>query len=137
MTSSFNHLFRNNILPNITFLTRFIQKKISFINKDFSNTGNSKSSQSKTFIGKVSPIYQKFVTHPDVSNGMSYVGIQLPFSLKFRRLVKRPILSFFANHIVNYPTPINLTYAWSFGFLAGVSLLIQIFTLKDQSQYRN
>ena len=126
MTNSFNHLFKNKILPNVTFLaeissnfsTGFIQKNISFINSFFNEIG---SSRSKTFIGKVSPIYQKFVTNPDVSNGISYSGILLPFSLKFKRLVKRPILSFFANHIINYPTPINLTYAWSFGFLAGIS----------------
>jgi ubiquinol-cytochrome c reductase cytochrome b/c1 subunit len=83
----------------------------------------------KTFIGKVGPVYQKFVTNPEVSNGISYAGIVIPFFyIKFNRLVKRPILSFIASHIINYPTPINLTYAWSFGFLAGVSLLIQIFT---------
>jgi ubiquinol-cytochrome c reductase cytochrome b/c1 subunit len=84
--------------------------------------------KNKTFIGNVGPVYQKFVTNPEVSNGISYVGIIIPFYIKFNRLVKRPILSFIASHIINYPTPINLTYAWSFGFLAGVSLLIQIFT---------
>jgi ubiquinol-cytochrome c reductase cytochrome b/c1 subunit len=136
MTNSFNHLFKNKILPNIiVFLTEIYsnllstQRKMSFFDNFFNDTGVSKSSQkSRTFIGKVTPIYQKFVINPEVSNGISYAGILLPFSLKFRRLVKRPILSFFANHIINYPTPINLTYAWSFGFLAGISLLIQIFT---------
>lgn len=33
-----------------------------------------------------------------------------------------------SNHIINYPAPICLTYAWSFGSLAGLSLLIQIVT---------
>jgi ubiquinol-cytochrome c reductase cytochrome b subunit len=30
------------------------------------------------------------------------------------------------SHIIHYPTPINLTYAWSFGSLAGICLAIQI-----------
>ena len=32
------------------------------------------------------------------------------------------------NHIVNYPTPINLSYLWSFGSLIGVFLGLQIVT---------
>jgi ubiquinol-cytochrome c reductase cytochrome b subunit len=32
------------------------------------------------------------------------------------------------NHIIDYPTPVNLSYAWSFGALAGVCLVIQIVT---------
>jgi len=49
------------------------------------------------------------------------------FSLvNFRRLNHNYLVSSFANHIINYPTPISLTYAWSFGSLAGVCLVIQI-----------
>jgi len=32
------------------------------------------------------------------------------------------------NHIVTYPTPQNITYFWSFGFLAGFILFNQILT---------
>ena len=32
------------------------------------------------------------------------------------------------SHIIDYPTPINLTYAWSFGSTAGICLGIQILT---------
>lgn len=32
------------------------------------------------------------------------------------------------NHLVDYPSPINLSYAWSFGALAGICLVIQIIT---------
>jgi len=32
------------------------------------------------------------------------------------------------NHIITYPTPINVTYFWSFGFLAGFMLVNQILT---------
>jgi ubiquinol-cytochrome c reductase cytochrome b subunit len=36
------------------------------------------------------------------------------------------LISFLDSHIIHYPTPINLTYAWSFGLLAGTCLIIQI-----------
>jgi len=32
------------------------------------------------------------------------------------------------NHIIHYPTPININYAWSFGAIAGICLIIQILT---------
>lgn len=41
---------------------------------------------------------------------------------------KNYILAVFYNHLIEYPSPINLTYAWSFGSLAGMCLVIQIIT---------
>jgi ubiquinol-cytochrome c reductase cytochrome b subunit len=38
------------------------------------------------------------------------------------------ILSVVDGHIIDYPAPINLSYAWSFGALAGICLGIQIVT---------
>lgn len=38
------------------------------------------------------------------------------------------IFSFISNHLINYPSPINLNYAWSFGSLAAICLIIQIIT---------
>jgi len=38
------------------------------------------------------------------------------------------ILSFVDSHIIDYPTPINLNYLWSFGSTAGLCLVIQIIT---------
>jgi quinol-cytochrome oxidoreductase complex cytochrome b subunit len=35
-------------------------------------------------------------------------------------------LSFIDSHIISYPTPINLSYMWSFGSTAGLCLIIQI-----------
>merc|ERR1711957_592780 len=32
------------------------------------------------------------------------------------------------SHLVSYPSPINLNYAWSFGSLAGIALVLQIIT---------
>ena len=42
------------------------------------------------------------------------------------RWTKNQIVSFFDNHLIHYPTPINLNYAWSFGSSAGICLVIQI-----------
>jgi ubiquinol-cytochrome c reductase cytochrome b subunit len=41
---------------------------------------------------------------------------------------KDHILSFVDSHIIDYPTPANLNYLWSFGSAAGVALVIQILT---------
>jgi ubiquinol-cytochrome c reductase cytochrome b subunit len=39
-----------------------------------------------------------------------------------------PILDILNGHIVDYPTPTNLSYMWSFGSIAGICLVIQILT---------
>jgi ubiquinol-cytochrome c reductase cytochrome b subunit len=41
-------------------------------------------------------------------------------------LLKQPLLSVVNDHLVDYPTPSNLSYMWSFGSLAGICLLVQI-----------
>ena len=38
--------------------------------------------------------------------------------LNFKRLNKNYLFAFMANHLIYYPTPISLTYAWSFGFFS-------------------
>ena len=43
-----------------------------------------------------------------------------------KRFHKNFLLSILANHTVYYGTPVNLTYAWSFGALAGVTLVVQL-----------
>ena len=40
---------------------------------------------------------------------------------------KNNLLSFVDSHIINYPTPVNLNYMWSFGS-TGLCLVIQIVT---------
>jgi ubiquinol-cytochrome c reductase cytochrome b subunit len=44
------------------------------------------------------------------------------------RVLNRPLISTFTNHLVDYPTPINLSYWWGFGSLAGVFLGLQLVT---------
>lgn len=44
------------------------------------------------------------------------------------RWVKQKVLSVLNNHLVDYPTPGNLSYLWGYGSLAGLCLVIQIVT---------
>ena len=44
------------------------------------------------------------------------------------RLARLDSLKVFHNHLINYPTPLNINYAWGFGSLAGFYLVIQIVT---------
>jgi len=45
------------------------------------------------------------------------------------QILKRPpLISVVNNHLINYPTPINIHYGWNFGFLASMCLIIQILT---------
>jgi len=41
---------------------------------------------------------------------------------------KESLIAVVDSHIINYPTPINLNYMWSFGSTAGICLVIQIIT---------
>jgi len=50
------------------------------------------------------------------------------FNLIMSRWNRDQILSFIDSHIIDYPTPINLNYMWSFGSTAGIALVIQIIT---------
>jgi len=44
------------------------------------------------------------------------------------RLIKKPLFNIVNNHLIDYPTPINIHYAWNFGFLSAMCLIIQIIT---------
>lgn len=43
-------------------------------------------------------------------------------------ILKQPLVSVVTDHLIDYPTPSNLTYWWGFGSLAGICLLVQIAT---------
>ena len=58
-----------------------------------------------------------------VSSNSSFMA---SFVTKTLRWNNNYVLSFVDNHLIHYPTPINLTYAWSFGSSAGICLVIQI-----------
>ena len=46
----------------------------------------------------------------------------------FQKINKDFILAVVDNHLIDYPTPINITWAWSFGLLASICLGIQLIT---------
>jgi len=48
------------------------------------------------------------------------------FVTKTIRWCKNYLLSILDGHLIHYPTPLNITYAWSFGSSAGICLIIQI-----------
>jgi NADH/F420H2 dehydrogenase subunit C len=47
---------------------------------------------------------------------------------KMKRWVNKPIFSVLNNHIIDYPTPLNISYLWGFGSLSGLILVVQILT---------
>lgn len=57
----------------------------------------------------------------------------LPLNLP--RFNTQYLLDILTSHIIYYPTPISLTYAWSFGSLAGIALTIQIISGLFLSMY--
>nr|QGN73905.1 apocytochrome b [prasinophyte sp. MBIC10622] len=50
------------------------------------------------------------------------------FFMRRVSLIKQPLLSVVNDHVVDYPSPSNLTYMWGFGSLAGICLGLQIAT---------
>nr|YP_010619988.1 Apocytochrome b [Tayloriella tenebrosa]WAX04001.1 Apocytochrome b [Tayloriella tenebrosa] len=44
------------------------------------------------------------------------------------RIIKYPLFNLVNDHAISYPTPINLHYAWNFGFLSLICLAIQLIT---------
>jgi len=36
------------------------------------------------------------------------------------RILNRPIINIFNDHLIDYPTPVNINYLWNFGSMAGI-----------------
>ena len=71
--------------------------------------------------------YDKLICAPyKTLNDIKYNCSQANFLTQRVRWCKNYFLAFIDNHLIHYPTPINLTYAWSFGSSAGMCLVIQI-----------
>ena len=56
----------------------------------------------------------------NISKAKSLLPLNMP------RITNNYLYSFIASHLVYYPSPITLTYAWSFGSLAGITLVVQM-----------
>lgn len=46
----------------------------------------------------------------------------------FYSIKKQPLIQIVNDHLIDYPTPSNLSYFWNFGFLAGMCLSVQLVT---------
>jgi quinol-cytochrome oxidoreductase complex cytochrome b subunit len=57
---------------------------------------------------------------------LTVVKLKLLLPINYARMTTNYLFAFIASHVVYYPTPISLTYAWSFGSLAGITLVIQM-----------
>ncbi len=44
------------------------------------------------------------------------------------RVLNRPLIEILNNHLIEYPTPLNINYLWNFGSMAGIFLIVQILT---------
>jgi quinol-cytochrome oxidoreductase complex cytochrome b subunit len=44
------------------------------------------------------------------------------------RILNRPIITILNCHLIDYPTPVNINYMWNFGSMAGLFLILQVFT---------
>ena len=55
-----------------------------------------------------------------------FYKVKLWLPINFLRINKNYILNLLDSHLIHYASPLNLTYAWSFGSLAGLCLVIQM-----------
>ena len=78
----------------------------------------------KNLIIKINSIFLK--TLPSVQLLNFSIGLKRLSPVNWPRLNKNYLLALVSNHIIYYPTPITLTYAWSFGALAGICLVVQM-----------
>lgn len=77
-------------------------------------------------------VNKNYSSYNDVSKGITRLSLLniskvksiLPLNLS--RMTKNYLISLVFSHLVYYPSPITLTYAWSFGSLAGVTLVVQM-----------
>ena len=76
-------------------------------------------------------VSQKF-TLSNVSKGIAKSSLLLIneaktlLPLNLPRVNKKYLFDLLDSHLIHYATPITLTYAWSFGSLAGICLVIQM-----------
>lgn len=74
-------------------------------------------------VGATTPPSPRAVACPS----LSLPPLSVP-AMKRVSMLKQPLLSVLNTEIVDYPSPSNLNYLWSFGSLAGICLVLQIAT---------
>lgn len=71
-------------------------------------------------------VYDDFINKSYAPHNLKGALNMSAFIFTSIRWTKNHVMAFIDNHLIHYPTPINLTYAWSFGSSAGICLIIQI-----------
>ena len=71
-------------------------------------------------IKKVLPPFTRF------QRKLSIIKAKLFLPVNWPRATKNYLIGFIMGHVVFYPSSISLTYAWSFGSIAGACLIIQM-----------
>lgn len=56
----------------------------------------------------------------------TFYKVKFWLPINFLRVNKNYILNLLDSHLIHYASPLNLTYAWSFGSLAGLCLVVQM-----------
>lgn len=72
-----------------------------------------------------SKIYNQFL-NKSAPNNLTNGCTMSKFVVSSLRWNHNYLLALVDNHLIHYPTPINITYAWSFGSSAGICLVVQI-----------
>jgi ubiquinol-cytochrome c reductase cytochrome b subunit len=76
----------------------------------------------------INNIYNPYeISKNTTSSVLLYMStIKQLWPLNSLRVNKNYLFALIASHVIHYPSPITLTYAWSFGSLAGICLVIQM-----------
>jgi len=69
-----------------------------------------------------SNIFDEFIKPYSFRNTLKGSNPMAAFVVTSLRWNKNYLMAFLDNHLIHYPTPVNLTYAWSFGSSAGICL---------------
>ena len=67
--------------------------------------------------------FGKFIS---LKSSNEYINSNFGLITKTIRWCNNYLLALLDSHLIHYPSPLNLTYAWSFGSSAGICLVIQI-----------
>ena len=76
----------------------------------------------RSYLSKTS-VFNNFSDFSSTNYNSSFMASVVTKNFRWN---KNYVLAFVDNHLIHYPSPINLTYAWSFGSTAGICLVIQI-----------
>lgn len=114
--------FKNKIIRPIKILIKDIFKKSKIIIKYKLIKITTRLEGAQFLVS----FYNKFDAPKSLTRILRKIWSKAEKFLILSRWNKQYLISLINSHVICYPTPICLTYAWSFGSLAGFCLIIQI-----------